>query len=109
MKLQLALHLLLLIILQLHPLPLPPPPLVSNSSCLFTGCQPLDASYCTVLLEVMYGEVKNVFFIFFVFSVLLVVQLLSHIQLFAVPWTACSKPGFLVLHSLLEFAQTHVH
>ncbi|XP_059778263.1 tigger transposable element-derived protein 1-like [Balaenoptera ricei] len=30
------------------PPPLPPP--VSNSSCLFTRCQPLDASCCTVLL-----------------------------------------------------------
>ena len=34
-----------------------------------------------------------------------VVQLLSHVQLFATP---CSTPGFSVLY-LREFAQTHVH
>ena len=32
---------------------------------------------------------------------------LSHVWLFATPWTA-SMPGFPVLHYLLEFAQTHV-
>ena len=37
-------------ILQLYHLPPPLPPPVSNSSCLFTQCQPLDASCCTVLL-----------------------------------------------------------
>ena len=37
------------------------------------------------------------------------VQLLSHVQLFATPWTACSTPGFPVHHQLLELAQTHVH
>ena len=31
---------------------------------------------------------------------------LSHVQLFATPW---SMPGFPILHFLLEFAQTHVH
>ena len=36
--------------LQLYHLPLPLPPPVSNSSCLFTGCQSLCASCCTVLL-----------------------------------------------------------
>ena len=36
--------------LQLHHRPPPPPPLGSDSSRLFTGCHPLDASYCTVLL-----------------------------------------------------------
>ena len=48
-KLQLALHLLLLTILQLWHLPLCLPPPASNS-CLFTWCQPLYASCCTVLL-----------------------------------------------------------
>ena len=48
--LQLVLHLLLLTILQLCHLPPPLPPPVSNSSCLFTRCQPLCASCCTVLL-----------------------------------------------------------
>ena len=38
-----------------------------------------------------------------------VVQLLSVVRLFATPWTACSTPGFPVLHHPLEFAQTHVH
>ena len=49
-KLWLALHLLSLTILQLyHFLPSLPPP-VSSSSCLFTQCQPLYASGCTILL-----------------------------------------------------------
>ena len=49
-KLKLALHLLSLMILQLyHFLPSLPPP-VSSPSCLFTQCQPLYASGCTVLL-----------------------------------------------------------
>ena len=63
-KLQLALHLLLLMILQLYHLPPPLPPPVSNSSCLFTGCQPLDASCTTVLFKVLYYKINNVFFIF---------------------------------------------
>ena len=36
------------------------------------------------------------------------VQLLSHVQLFATPWTA-STPHFPVQHQLLKLAQTHVH
>ena len=36
-----------------------------------------------------------------------VVQQLSHVQLFTIPQTAA--PGFPVLHYLLEFAQTHAH
>ena len=39
----------------------------------------------------------------------LVVQSLSRAQLLATPWTACSTPGFPVLHYLLKFVQTHVH
>ena len=35
-----------------------------------------------------------------------VVQSLSHVQLFATPWTAA---GFPILHCLAEFAQTIVH
>ena len=38
-----------------------------------------------------------------------VVQLLSHVHLFATPWIACSMPGFPVNHQLLEFTQIHVH
>ena len=34
----------------------------------------------------------------------LVVQLLSHVQLFATPWT----PGFSVHHHLPEFAQAYL-
>ena len=36
-----------------------------------------------------------------------VVQSLSPVQIFAISWTA--TPGPLVLHHLLEFAQTHIH
>ena len=39
----------------------------------------------------------------------MVVQSLSHVWLFETPWSACSTPGFSVLHHLPEFAQTHVH
>ena len=42
-----------------------------------------------------------------IFSVV-VVLLLSHVQLFATPWTP-STPGFCVLHHLPELTQTHVH
>ena len=38
----------------------------------------------------------------------IVVQLFSHIQLFANPWTTV-MPGLPVLHQLPEFAQTHIH
>ena len=38
--------------------------------------------------------------------VVAVVQSLSHVQLFATPWTAA---GFPILHCLAEFAQTIVH
>ena len=38
----------------------------------------------------------------------IVVQLLSHVRLFAAPWTD-SMPDFPVHHQLLEFTQTHVH
>ena len=47
--LQLTLHLPLLTILQLYRLPPPLPAPVSNPSCLFTRCQLLYASCCTVL------------------------------------------------------------
>ena len=47
---QLALHILLLTILQLYHLSPPLPTSVSNSSCLFTLCQPLYVSYWTILL-----------------------------------------------------------
>ena len=39
--------------------------------------------------------------------IIIVVQLLSHIWLFAKPWTMHTKPP--VPHYLLEFAQVHVH
>ena len=66
---QLALCLLLLTILQLYHLPPPLPPPVSNSSCLFTRCQPLYASCCTVLLYFSgYCTVRlKMFSLFFVF------------------------------------------
>ena len=61
-----CLRLLLLTVLQLHHLSPPLLPPVSSSSCLFTGCQPLDARCCTMLLlfKVLYCKIKNVFFIF---------------------------------------------
>ena len=37
----------------------------------------------------------------------IVIQLLSCVRL--CDTMGCSMPGFLVLHYLLEFAQTHVH
>ena len=40
---------------------------------------------------------------------IVIIQLLSHVQLFVTPWTVCSRPGSPVLHYLLEFAQIHVH
>ena len=39
--------------------------------------------------------------------IIVVVRSLSHILLFATPWT-CSTPGFPVLHYLPEFGQTHI-
>ena len=42
--------------------------------------------------------------------IIVVVQLLSHVQLFATLWTAARQAsGFCVLHYLPEFAQTHAH
>ena len=49
-KLQFLLHLLLLTTPQLYHLPPPSPLPLSNIYCLFTCCQPLYASCCTVLL-----------------------------------------------------------
>ena len=40
---------------------------------------------------------------------LLVVQLLSHVRLFATPQTATHQVSLSTLHHLPEFAQTHVH
>ena len=68
-KLQLTLRLLLLTIPQLYHLPPPLPLPVSNSSCLFTRCQPLYASCCAVLLYfTRYCTVRlKIFSLFFVF------------------------------------------
>ena len=41
-------------------------------------------------------------------SLAVAVQMLSHVQLFATPWTTILQ-SFLVLHYLLVFAQTHIH
>ena len=48
------------------------------------------------------------------FHFVVIVQLLSCVQLFAIPWTAACFHGgrtasFPVLHRLPEFAQTRVH
>ena len=40
--------------------------------------------------------------------IVIVVQSLSCVRLFATLWTA-GTPGFPVLHCLLELAQSHVH
>ena len=40
------------------------------------------------------------------FSSVSSIQSLSHVQLFATPWTT---PGFPVYHQLPELAQTHIH
>ena len=37
------------------------------------------------------------------------VQLLSHVQFFATPWTVAHQAGFPVHHQLPEPTQTHVH
>ena len=78
-KVQLALRLLLLTILQLYHLPPPLPPPVSNSSCLFTRCQPLYASSCTVLLYFSrYCTVRlkmlSLFFVFVCFLCIICVK-----------------------------------
>ena len=41
-------------------------------------------------------------------STVVIVQSLSHVQLFATPMD-CSTPGFHALYHLPEFAQTHAH
>ena len=72
--LQLAIRLLLQRILQLYHLPRLLPPPVSQSSCLFTQCQPLYAScssWTTVLFKELYYQIKNVFFCLFACYVLL--------------------------------------
>ena len=81
-KLKLALCLLLLMILQFDHLLPPLPPLVSNSSSLFTWCQPLYASCCIVLLHFSrYCTVKlkmfSLFFVFVCFYVVFVWKVLS--------------------------------
>ena len=69
-------RLLLLMILQPYHLPPPLPPPVSNSSCLFTRCQPPYARCCTVLLYfsrccTVRLKIFSLFFVF-VFYVLFV-------------------------------------
>ena len=49
------------------------------------------------------------YFYYWVYSHAVAVWLLSHLQLFATPWTVCSIPGTSVFHYHLEFAQIHVH
>ena len=42
-------------------------------------------------------------------KILLVVQSLTHVRLFATPWAAAHQPGLLIPHHLLRLAQAHVH
>ena len=46
--------------------------------------------------------------IVFLYIIVVVDQSFSHVQIFVTPWTA-ARQASLVLHHLLEFAQTHVH
>ena len=45
--------------------------------------------------------VNNLYFV--------VIQLLSHIQLFVTPWTAALQASLSFTHYVPEFAQTHAH
>ena len=81
--------------------PLPPGSTLTSPSSLGLSWF-LSDSYKNTLIEFRIHSKS-------VCSYLVVVQSLSHVRLFATPWTACSMPGFPVLHQLLEFAQTHVH
>ena len=57
------------------------------------------------------GSSQSIYHFFLLIQVLisiLSVQSLSHVRLFATPWTA-AMPGFPVHHQLPELAQTHVH
>ena len=94
---QLSLHLLLLMIVQFSHLP-PPLSLVSNC-CLFTRCQPLYASCCTVPLYFSrYCTVRLKYFIYFlvcflcIICVLLLLSHISRVQLCATPQMAAQAP-----------------
>ena len=63
-NLQFALLLILLMILQLYHLLPPLAPPVSNSSCLFTWCQPLYVSCCVVVVAVSLLSFVRFFFNF---------------------------------------------
>ena len=91
--LQLALQLLVLMTLQLYHLPPPFSPPISNSSCLFTWCQPLDASCCIVPLYFSrYCTVKlNIFSLFLCFLCTIYVKSI----------TLHKKKYFVVLYSWL--------
>ena len=97
-KLQLALRILLLMILQLYHLSPPLPTPVSNSSCLFTRCQPLYASCWTILLYFSgYCTVrlKRFLCLFFMYSV----HLLSCVWLFETPRTAARQASLSITNS----------
>ena len=72
-----------------------------------------DIDVCNKASEVyLCGCIPTHFYVLKVFfncgKIFVVVHLLSHVQFFETPWTA-ARPGFPVLHHLLELAQTHVH
>ena len=82
-------------ILQLYHLsPCLPPP-VSNSSCLFTQCQPVHASCCTIYYCISHSTVQ--------FSSV------TQTCLTLCDPMNCSMPGLPVHHQLPESTQTHVH
>ena len=72
------------------------------SAAVNTGAQRLFMTLSAFLG--MYAKVKLLDPLVIVF----VVQLLSCVQLVATPWTAAYQAS-LVLHYLLEFAQTQIH
>ena len=68
---------------------------VSKNTYIYLFCMHI-LSFIKVVVQIM--DFKN----------FCSVQSLSHVQLFATPWT-CSMPGFPVHHQLLELTQAHVH
>ena len=69
--------------------------------------------FCLVYLSIRISEVLKSSSVIVFLSIspfmAIVVQLLSHVQLFVNPWNVACPAGFPVLHHLPEFAQTHVH
>ena len=81
-----------------------------TSRCLYSTPTDSEVLLCTLSPWIPKVTIWTFTFLFLVCLalrrlLLLLFQLLSHVQLFA----NCSMPGFPVPHSLPEFAQVHVH